>query len=200
MQQIIDTDIFCSRPWLSFPTKWLKHFTECFVPRYSQVKDDEFFNRLDGLQATPWTSDILFICPNKVKNCQNHEQMMILSKFELLFHKSLVTVEIMYQGFSSSQLTQKEKIHTVTTRPTVATARDSDLKPVQHSLVFREYNISQRVSTGLLQPIYETISIYFFKEFWFVIACSRNQFGQKIAFCGRKLFDPASSKNARISF
>ena len=52
----------------------------------------------------------------------------------------------------------------LTTRLTVATARGTKLKPVQHSLVFREYNMSKRSSTGVnLQPIYEPISTYFFR-------------------------------------
>ena len=65
----------------------------------------------------------------------------------------------------------------LTTRPTVATAQGTKLKPVHHSLVFRECNISKRSSTGVnLQPIYESTSTYF-SEFYFVIPCSMTQFG-----------------------
>ena len=57
----------------------------------------------------------------------------------------------------------------ITTRPTVATARGTKLKPVQHSLVFREYSMSQRSSTAVhLQPIYEAIKAYL-SEFYFFI-------------------------------
>ena len=63
-------------------------------------------------------------------------------------------------GWCSNRIAEKMVI---TTRPTAATARGTELKPVQHSLVFREYNMSQRSSTDVhLQPIYEPISIYFF--------------------------------------
>ena len=42
----------------------------------------------------------------------------------------------------------------ITTRPTVATARGTKFKPVQHSLVFLEYYMWQKSSTGVnLQPI-----------------------------------------------
>ena len=83
---------------------------------------------------------------------------------------------------------------------TVVTVQDTKLKPVQHWLVFLEFNMSQRSSTDVnLQPIYEPIDAYF-SEFYFVIPGSRNGIGQKLTFCGRKLFDPASMKNAQINF
>ena len=100
-------------------------------------------------------------------------------------------------GWCSHRITEKIVI---TTRPTVAIARGTRLNPVQHSLVFREYNMSQGSSTGVnLQAIYDPINTYF-SEFYFVIPGSRNQFSPKIAFCGRKLLNPASTKNAQIKF
>ena len=74
-------------------------------------------------------------------------------------------------GWCSHRIAEKMVI---TTRPTVATARGTTLKPVQHSLVFREYNMSQRSSTAVnLQPIYEAVNTYF-TEFYFIIPGSRN--------------------------
>ena len=63
----------------------------------------------------------------------------------------------------------------ITTQPTVATAWGTKLTPVQHSLVFRQYSMSQRSSTGVnLQPIYEPISTYFFR----ILLCYSWQQGQ----------------------
>ena len=88
----------------------------------------------------------------------------------------------------------------LTTRPTVATARGTKLKPVQHSLVFREYNMSKRSSTGVnLQPIYEPISTYFFRIL-FCYSWQQEPNWPKMTFFGRKLFDPASTKNPQIIF
>ena len=65
---------------------------------------------------------------------------------------------------------------------------------------FASINMPKRSSTGVnLQPIYEPISTYLSK-FCFVIPGSRNQFGQKMTFCGRKLFDPASTKMFKLIF
>ena len=88
----------------------------------------------------------------------------------------------------------------ITTQPNLVTARGTKLKPVQHSPVFREYNVSQRSSTGVKCSQYMSQSALIFSEFYFVIPGSRNQFDQKIAFCGLKLFDLAGTKNPQIIF
>ena len=108
-------------------------------------------------------------------------------------------------GWCSRRIAEKIVLET---RHTVTTARGTNFKPVQHLLVVREFNMSKRSSTGVnFQPIYEPITSYFFSYSfvicflcYFVIPGSRNQFGQKIEFCGRKLFDPASTKNAKNNF
>ena len=51
------------------------------------MKNDEIFHVSAGLQATTWTSNILFICPMQAKKCQNHEQMIKLSELEQVFYK-----------------------------------------------------------------------------------------------------------------
>ena len=77
--------------------------------------------------------------------------------------------------------------------------RGTKPKPVQHSLVFRDYNKSQTCSTAvLIRSQYMRQSAHIFIFFLCYLWHQEPLFSWKISPCGRKLFNTASTKNAQI--